>query len=157
MIYVFSDKVKEKCVKTRLFWNIKQVFNNYYFLFRFYTTPDTRLFNKIISRNFLCWHPFLYMVKYLSLSKKKNSIFAGVAELADALDSGSNECKFMWVQVPFSAPKIERPLLWLLYFLINMGLEPERVWALRKQSGGLFLARSGRRVPKYVGFGSPSG
>ena len=36
---------------------------------------------------------------------------AGVAELADALDSGSNECKFMWVQVPFSAPKIKSPFV----------------------------------------------
>ena len=27
-----------------------------------------------------------------------------MAELADALDSGSSECKFMWVQVPSSAP-----------------------------------------------------
>ena len=30
--------------------------------------------------------------------------YADVAELADALDSGSSECKFMWVQVPSSAP-----------------------------------------------------
>ena len=43
------------------------------------------------------------------------------------LPSGSYERKFLRVQVPFPAPKIERPLLWLLYFLINMGLEPERV------------------------------
>ena len=38
----------------------------------------------------------------------KNSelfIFAGVAESADALDSGSSECKFMRVQVPSPAPK----------------------------------------------------
>ena len=31
--------------------------------------------------------------------------YADVAELADALDSGSSECKFMWVQVPSSAPR----------------------------------------------------
>ena len=32
-------------------------------------------------------------------------IYADVAELADALDSGSSEGNFMWVQVPSSAPK----------------------------------------------------
>ena len=31
-------------------------------------------------------------------------IYADVAELADALDSGSSEGNFMWVQVPSSAP-----------------------------------------------------
>lgn len=31
--------------------------------------------------------------------------FAGVAESADALDSGSSECKFMRVQVPSPAPE----------------------------------------------------
>ena len=36
--------------------------------------------------------------------KFKGTIYADVAELADALDSGSSECKFMWVQVPSSAP-----------------------------------------------------
>ncbi len=31
--------------------------------------------------------------------------YADVAELADALDSGSSESNFIWVQVPSSAPK----------------------------------------------------
>ena len=31
--------------------------------------------------------------------------YASVAELADALDSGSSESNFMWVQVPSLAPK----------------------------------------------------
>ncbi len=31
--------------------------------------------------------------------------YADVAELVDALDSGSSESNFMWVQVPSSAPK----------------------------------------------------
>ena len=31
--------------------------------------------------------------------------YADVAELADALDSGSSESNFMWVQVPSSAPE----------------------------------------------------
>ena len=30
--------------------------------------------------------------------------YADVAELVDALDSGSSESNFMWVQVPSSAP-----------------------------------------------------
>lgn len=30
--------------------------------------------------------------------------YASVAELADALDSGSSESNFMWVQVPSLAP-----------------------------------------------------
>ena len=33
--------------------------------------------------------------------------YADVAELADALDSGSSEGNFIWVQVPSSAPKDE--------------------------------------------------
>ena len=33
--------------------------------------------------------------------------FADMAELADALDSGSSECKFMQVQVLLSAPTME--------------------------------------------------
>ena len=28
--------------------------------------------------------------------------------MADALDSGSSECKFMWVQVPSPAPNLRR-------------------------------------------------
>ena len=32
-----------------------------------------------------------------------------MAELADALDSGSSESNFMWVQVPSSAPNSRNP------------------------------------------------
>ena len=35
--------------------------------------------------------------------------YADVAELADALDSGSSESNFMWVQVPSSAPNKGNP------------------------------------------------
>ena len=38
-------------------------------------------------------------------------IYADVAELADALDSGSSEGNFMWVQVPSSAPSQYNPNL----------------------------------------------
>ena len=37
--------------------------------------------------------------------------YASVAELADALDSGSSESNFMWVQVPSLAPKHSNPNL----------------------------------------------
>ena len=36
--------------------------------------------------------------------KVRGLYFADVAELADALDSGSSESNFIWVQVPSSAP-----------------------------------------------------
>ncbi len=35
--------------------------------------------------------------------------YADVAELADALDSGSSESNFIWVQVPSSAPNSRNP------------------------------------------------
>ena len=35
--------------------------------------------------------------------------YADVAELADALDSGSSSLKRVWVQIPSSAPKNENP------------------------------------------------
>ncbi len=43
---------------------------------------------------------------------------AGVAELADALDSGSSESNFMWVQVPSPAPKIRYAPLGMPYFFV---------------------------------------
>ena len=74
----------------------------------------------------------------------KNSelfIFAGVAESADALDSGSSECKFMRVQVPSPAPNKEESQTAAL-FIFERDLNP-RGSERKKQSGGLFLARSG--------------
>ena len=41
-------------------------------------------------------------------------ISAGVAELADALDSDSNGSNTMWVQVPFSAPNGINPNLFIV-------------------------------------------
>ena len=43
------------------------------------------------------------------LRVKIKAAYAGVAELADALDSGSSESNFMWVQVPSPAPKHSNP------------------------------------------------
>ncbi len=42
--------------------------------------------------------------------------------MADAPDSGSGECKFMWVQVPSPAPKKSNSLWAVALFII--GLEP---------------------------------
>ena len=49
-----------------------------------------------------------------------------MAELADALDSGSSESNFIWVQVPSSAPNKSNPNeFWLLLFYVNFkGLDP---------------------------------
>ena len=41
----------------------------------------------------------------------RSRICADVAELADALDSGSSESNFIWVQVPSSAPNQYNPNL----------------------------------------------
>ena len=46
--------------------------------------------------------------------------FADVAELADALDSGSSESNFMWVQLPSSAPCENTPTF-VGVFLRGMG------------------------------------
>ena len=50
----------------------------------------------------------------------RSRICADVAELADALDSGSSESNFMWVQVPSSAPKRHWivPVPFFLLFLL---------------------------------------
>ena len=47
-------------------------------------------------------------------------ILADVAELADALDSGSSESNFMWVQLPSSAPCENTPTF-VGVFLRGMG------------------------------------
>ena len=48
-----------------------------------------------------------------------NPPFAGVAELADALDSGSSSLKRVWVQIPSSAPKSFK--LWLEALFLCLG------------------------------------
>ena len=52
--------------------------------------------------------------------------YAGMAELADAYDSGSYERKFLRVQVPFPAPIMKESLVWLFYYFMRkfIGLEP---------------------------------
>ena len=59
--------------------------------------------------------------------------------MADALDSGSSECKFMWVQVPSSAPRNREQHLLLSISLCRQGLEPGRGEPLRKHASGMFL------------------
>ena len=68
------------------------------------------------------------------------NLYAEVAESADALDSGSSECKFMRVQVPSSAPK-ESDNLWVVALFLCIGLEPSIYRGPRKV--GDFLGRGG--------------
>ena len=46
--------------------------------------------------------PAYAKIKYVLTRERQ---YADVAELADALDSGSSEGNFIWVQVPSSAPE----------------------------------------------------
>ena len=46
-------------------------------------------------------------------------ILAGVAELADALDSDSNGSNTLWVQVPFSAPNRVIAFVIALFFIVG--------------------------------------
>ena len=68
------------------------------------------------------------------------NLYAEVAESADALDSGSSECKFMRVQVPSSAPK-ESDNLQVTALFLCIGLEPSIYRGPRKV--GDFLGRGG--------------
>ena len=45
---------------------------------------------------------------------------ADVAELADALDSGSSEVKLIWVQVPSSAPKIPNAFAFGIFLYLHV-------------------------------------
>ena len=47
------------------------------------------------------------------------AIFAGMAELADALDSGSSEGNFVKVQVLLPAPSKDTIEIWTLKFGVN--------------------------------------
>ena len=57
-------------------------------------------------------------------------IFADVAELADALDSGSSESNFIWVQVPSSAP-VPRSAIALLGNFTLWGFSNFVMWEVR--------------------------
>ena len=67
--------------------------------------------------------------------------YAGMAELADALDLGSS-VPDVQVRPLLPAPKNRASHRQALFFNMYSGVEPEKVRAPEKQSGGLFLARS---------------
>ena len=62
----------------------------------------------------------------MPLALKERTQYAGMAELADALDSGSNGRKAVQVQVLLPAPKSTAPIIKSeLFFFYQTGLEPQ--------------------------------
>ena len=81
-------------------------------------------------------------------------LFAGMAELADALDSGSSLCKEVQVQVLLPAPKRDRRLLPSIYFLIEfIDAEPLQLAELDCFAHKLFSSTNIRR--RKARFASP--
>ena len=69
-------------------------------------------FLQIFSQNLLTLLPFSCIIHNCSTKRH-----ADVAELADALDSGSSDSNVIWVQVPSSAPKGHRTfVLWPFFY-----------------------------------------
>ena len=72
--------------------------------------------------------------------------YADVAELADALDSGSSDSNILWVQVPSSAPKNKASQRRCLVFLYDEDLNPPKKGSpqSRRLCGEEEQLRSGR-------------
>ncbi len=81
-------------------------------------------------------------------------LFADVAELADALDSGSSDSNILWVQVPSSAPKSRHRHKAVPAFLYDAGLNPPKQGSPKKRSffGEEEQQRSLRRKSRKAGF-----
>ena len=75
------------------------------------------------------------------------AIFAGMAELADALDSGSSEGNFVKVQVLLPAPYKDTIEIWTLKFRLNgvFIIKPSIYAAFR---GRIFFLQAGLKTEK---------
>ena len=81
--------------------------------------PSLHFFAKLLTNPLLC-----------DIIPLVDIIFADVAELADALDSGSSESNFIWVQVPSSAP-VPRSAIALLGNFTLWGFLIFAIWEVR--------------------------
>ena len=81
-------------------------------------------------------------------------LFADVAELADALDSGSSDSNILWVQVPSSAPKSRHRHKAVPAFLYDEDLNPPKQGSPKKRSffGEEEQQRSLRKKSRKAGF-----
>ena len=73
----------------------------------------------------------------LAVNTAQTTKYADVAELADALVSGTSECTFMWVQVPSSAPKLSSSKTTELFFYLNYINRRNGLEARASESQGL--------------------
>ena len=74
--------------------------------------PPSLIFCNFFLQNLLTLLPFSCIIHNCSTKRH-----ADVAELADALDSGSSDSNVIWVQVPSSAPKGHRTfVLWPFFY-----------------------------------------
>ncbi len=60
---------------------------------------------------------YFYFICFNRKISRVKTEYAEVAELADALDSGSSECKFVWVQVPSPAPHRSKVCFAPMFFI----------------------------------------
>ena len=72
---------------------------------------------KLFSKKSLTFPVMDDIIAYVDTNRHLKMWYAGMAELADALDSGSNGRKAVQVQVLLPAPKIDRPHMLLVDFI----------------------------------------
>ena len=72
-----------------------------------------------------------------------------MAELADALDSGSSERKFMWVQVPSPAERFKSKVLWTFDLMsVRISKVPKETFVLRPRLKFQALDAGGNEFPR---------